>query len=99
MPAADIIECTSSDTGWFTSGKCILKFLKCFTTLFSLFILEIQKMMYGFGDSKCPLKETAELVENILKEQLIQFLNLLFEVAATIESKKIGVREFLILLR
>lgn len=55
--------------------------------------------MYGFGDSKCPLKETAELVENILKEQLIQFLNLLFEVAATIESKKIGVREFLILLR
>lgn len=56
-------------------------------------------MMYGFGDSSHPLKETAELVEKIVKGQLIQFLNLLFEVAVKIDSKKIGVREFLILLR
>lgn len=56
-------------------------------------------MMYGFGDSKYPLKETTEFVEKIVREQLIKLLNLLFEVAAKIESKNIGVKEFLILLR
>ncbi|XP_046460667.1 transcription initiation protein SPT3 homolog [Daphnia pulex] len=63
------------------------------------YILEIQKMMYGFGDSKYSLKETAELVEKIVKEQLIQFLNALSEVAVKINSKKIGIKEFLVLLR
>jgi hypothetical protein len=56
-------------------------------------------MMYGFGDSKYSLKETAELVEKIVKEQLIQFLNALSEVAVKINSKKIGIKEFLVLLR
>lgn len=60
---------------------------------------EVQKMMHGFGDSKHPLKETAELVEKIVKEQLIQLLNMLLEVSAKINSKKIDVKEFLILLR
>lgn len=78
---------------YFRLYEMVWKFIECH------FNLEIQKMMYGFGDSKSPLKETAELVEKIVKEQLILFLNLLFEVAAKIESKKIGVREFLILLR
>ncbi len=56
-------------------------------------------MMHGFGDSKNSLKETAELVEKIVKEQLIQFLNALSEVAVKINSKKIGIKEFLVLLR
>lgn len=56
-------------------------------------------MMYGFGDCKTPRRETAELVEKFVKEQLLQFLNLLCEVAAKMESKKIGVKEFLVLLR
>ena len=56
-------------------------------------------MMHGFGDCKQPLKETAALVEKILKEQLIQFLNALFEVAAKSNSKKIGIKEFIFLLR
>lgn len=55
--------------------------------------------MYGFGDSREPNKETVELVEKILKDQLIMFLQLLSDTAAKIDSKKIGVKEFLILLR
>lgn len=70
-----------------------------FLTTFKSTCLEIQKMMYGFGDSKYSLKETAELVEKIVKEQLIQFLNALSEVAVKINSKKIGIKEFLVLLR
>jgi hypothetical protein len=61
--------------------------------------LEIQKIMYGFGDSKHALKETAELIETVLKEQLIQLLNALFEVAAKTNSKTISMKEFLFLLR
>ena len=56
-------------------------------------------MMYGFGDSREPKKETVELVESILKNQLISFLGLLSETAAKIDSRKVGVKEFLILLR
>nr|CAH0099617.1 unnamed protein product [Daphnia galeata] len=63
------------------------------------FTEEIQKIMYGFGDSKHALKETAESIETVLKEQLIQLLNALFEVAAKRNSKTIGMKDFLFLLR
>ena len=99
MPAADLInEDPLNDTGWFTKGNFIFRHYILFT-ISNNWITEIQNMMYGFGDSKQPLRETAELVENIVKEQLKQFLNLLSEVATKIDSKKVGVREFLILLR
>jgi len=55
--------------------------------------------MYGFGDCREPRKDTADIIEKILKSQLIKFLELLTEVAAKIGSKKIGVNEFLVLLR
>lgn len=65
----------------------------------SLLNIEIQGMMYGFGDCREPRKDTADIIEKILKSQLIKFLELLTEAAARIGSKKIGVNEFLVLLR
>ena len=62
-------------------------------------VLEIQNMMHCFGDSPQSLKETVELVEIIVKEQLNHFFELLCETAINRDSKKIGVKEFLILLR
>lgn len=56
-------------------------------------------MMHCFGDSSQALKETAELIESILKNQLNHSFELLCEIALNRESKKIGVKEFLILLR
>ena len=56
-------------------------------------------MMFGFGDAQLPNHETAELIEKIVKDQLIRLLNLLSEAATKRDSKKIGTKEFLILLR
>jgi len=56
-------------------------------------------MMHCFGDSPHTLKETAELVENILRDQLTRFFELLCEIAAKRDAKKVGVKDFLILLR
>lgn len=55
-------------------------------------------MQYGFGDSSRPLKETAECVENILHEQLIQILQLLCQNCHQ-ESREIRIEDFLFLLR
>jgi hypothetical protein len=56
-------------------------------------------MMYGFGDVTFPAQETAELIEKIVKDQLIGLLNLLSEVVSKTDSKKVGIKEYLLLLR
>jgi len=65
----------------------------------SCFTSEIQNMMHCFGDSSQGSKETAELVESILKDQLNHIFELLCEIATNRDSTKIGIKEFLILLR
>lgn len=55
--------------------------------------------MHCFGDSSQGSKETAELVESILKDQLNHIFELLCEIATNRDSTKIGIKEFLILLR
>lgn len=67
--------------------------------IFIFLFLEIKGMMFGFGDARLPNHETAELVEKIVKDQLIRLLNLLSEVAAKTDAKKIGIKEYLLLLR
>lgn len=61
--------------------------------------LEIQKMMYGFGDSKFPDKETVELVEKIVKQQMQLLIDLVTELASQQDAKKIDIKQFLFLLR
>lgn len=63
------------------------------------FIKEIQNMQFGFGDSPKPLVATTELIEKIVKEQLVLILDLLCETAMTRESSSIGIEDFLFLLR
>ena len=60
---------------------------------------EIKRMMFGFGDVAFPNQETAELIEKIVKDQLICLLNLLSEVVAKTDTKKVGIKEYLLLLR
>lgn len=68
-----------------------------YSNLFSF--KEIQKMMYGFGDSKFPDKNTVELVESIVKEQMLLLIDSVSEIATKQEVKKIDTKQFLILLR
>ncbi len=56
-------------------------------------------MQFGFGDSPKPLVATTELIEKIVKEQLVLILDLLCETAMTRESSSIGIEDFLFLLR
>ena len=74
--------------------------ITCFNFFFhDILESEIQNMMHGFGDSPHPLVETAEFIERVVKEQLLQILECLTEVADIRESNSIGMEEFLFLLR
>lgn len=55
--------------------------------------------MYGFGDSKFPVKETVELVEKIVKDQMLHLIDLATEIAERQEAKRIGIKQFIVLLR
>lgn len=68
-------------------------------TEFGWYTNEIKRMMFGFGDVAFPNQETAELIEKIVKDQLICLLNLLSEVVAKTDTKKVGIKEYLLLLR
>ena len=63
------------------------------------FLQEIQHMLHGFGDSPRPVKETAELIEKIVKEQLIEIIRMLVDTSAKRDSNSIGIEDFLFLLR
>lgn len=97
MPGADSADCPGG-VGLYTKGKKKKIYFKNYLRIMHC-CLEIQGMMYGFGDCREPRKDTADIIEKILRSQLIKFLELLTEVAAKIGSKKIGVNEFLVLLR
>lgn len=63
------------------------------------FTTEIQQMMYGFGDCRKPLYDTAVLVEEIVKQQMISLLYQAMDVAIMRNARFIGLEEFLYLLR
>lgn len=63
------------------------------------FTTEIQLMMYGFGDCKKPLLESAALVEDIVKQQMISLLYQAMDVAIMRNARFIGLEDFLYLLR
>ncbi|VDI57308.1 transcription initiation protein SPT3 [Mytilus galloprovincialis] len=63
------------------------------------FTTEIQQMMYGFGDCRKPLYDTAVLVEEIVKQQMISLLYQAMDVAIMRNARFIGLEEFLFLLR
>ncbi|XP_059154984.1 transcription initiation protein SPT3 homolog [Physella acuta] len=63
------------------------------------FTTEIQQMMFGFGDSKRPLQETAVLVEEIVHQQMVSMILQANEVAITRGEKQITIEDILFLLR
>ncbi|XP_041351800.1 transcription initiation protein SPT3 homolog [Gigantopelta aegis] len=63
------------------------------------FASEVQQMMYGFGDCRRPLHESAVLVEEIVHEQMASLLQQASDVAAKRCSRFIGMEDFLFLLR
>lgn len=48
---------------------------------FKTYTVEIQNMMYGFGDSRRPSEESASVVEEIVQSQMTQILTRAYEVA------------------
>ncbi|CAL1526175.1 unnamed protein product [Lymnaea stagnalis] len=65
----------------------------------SWFTTEIQQMMFGFGDSKHPLQETAVLVEEIVHQQMMSMILQANEVAISRGDKQISIEDILFLLR
>ncbi|XP_076466803.1 uncharacterized protein LOC143298028 [Babylonia areolata] len=63
------------------------------------FTTEIQQMMYGFGDCRRTLTESAVLVEEIVHQQMGSLLVQAAEVATMRGSRFIGLEEMLFLLR
>jgi transcription initiation protein SPT3 len=60
---------------------------------------EIQQMMYGFGDYDKPLYESAQLIEEIVHQQMTSLLCEASRVAQTRGSRFIGIEEILFLMR
>ncbi|BFZ09216.1 hypothetical protein BsWGS_12255 [Bradybaena similaris] len=63
------------------------------------FIVEIQQMMFAFGDSRRPLQETAALVEEIVHQQMVAMIEQASEVATCRGDKHIGIEDIVFLLR
>lgn len=63
------------------------------------FTNEIQQMMFGFGDSRKPLQETAVLVEDIVHQQMVAMIHQAAEGAALRGEKQIALEDILFLLR
>jgi len=56
-------------------------------------------MMYGFGDCRRPLAETAGLIEEIVYRQMVDILYKAEEIGRERGSRFLGIEEFLFLLR
>lgn len=63
------------------------------------FSSEIQHMMHGFGDCSTPLAESAALIEQIVREQIMVALYKAEEIAKQRNARFIGIEDFLFLLR
>eukprot|EP00095_Tigriopus_kingsejongensis_P004599 snap_masked-scaffold416_size178335-processed-gene-0.20 protein:Tk04599 transcript:snap_masked-scaffold416_size178335-processed-gene-0.20-mRNA-1 annotation:"transcription initiation protein spt3 homolog" len=63
------------------------------------YIDEIRDMMFGFGDSNRPRRETAELVEQLVHEQMVEILHRAQEVAERRGATQLGLEELVFLLR
>lgn len=63
------------------------------------FVTEIQSMMYGFGDARTPLFESASLIESIVQQQQWAIISQAADVAAMRGAKCIGPEDILFLLR
>lgn len=59
----------------------------------------IRKMMHSFGDVRNPLTESAKLIENIVKQQMIMLINEAQFVAQIRKSSIIKIKDFLFLLK
>ncbi|XP_043538621.1 transcription initiation protein SPT3 homolog isoform X3 [Chiloscyllium plagiosum] len=63
------------------------------------FVTELQTMMYGFGDARRPLTETAILVEDIVHSQLINMLHQAAEISQVRGARVIAAEDILFLMR
>uniref|UniRef100_A0A2C9K1X9 Transcription initiation protein SPT3 homolog n=1 Tax=Biomphalaria glabrata TaxID=6526 RepID=A0A2C9K1X9_BIOGL len=63
------------------------------------FTSEIQQMMYGLGDAKKPLLETAVLVEEIVHQQMMAMIYQASEISISRGEKQISIEDILFLLR
>ena len=63
------------------------------------FTAEIQQMMFGLGDCRKPLIESATLIEHIVHQQLILALYKAEDIAKQRNGRFIGIEDFLFLLR
>ncbi|XP_041044786.1 transcription initiation protein SPT3 homolog isoform X1 [Carcharodon carcharias] len=63
------------------------------------FVMELQTMMFAFGDSRRPLPETAVLVEDIVHSQLINMLHQAAEISQVRGARVIAAEDILFLMR
>ena len=68
-------------------------------THFGNFVQEIKMMMYTFGDYHEPLTESAQLIEEIVYQQMTLLLHLACEVAVERDAKLIGLEDVIFLMR
>ncbi|KAI1294980.1 Transcription initiation protein SPT3 -like protein [Halotydeus destructor] len=63
------------------------------------FTTEIMHMMHGFGDSERPLVESAQLMEDIVRQQMMSLLVEAVNVATQRGSRTVSIEEILFLIR
>jgi hypothetical protein len=63
------------------------------------FVTEIRSMMYGFGDARTPLLESANLIEMIVQQQQWAIVSQAADVATMRGAKCIGPEDILFLFR
>jgi len=63
------------------------------------FVQEIQLMMHGFGDYHKPMAESAQVVEDIVHEQMAVIMMMAADVAQDRGNRFIGLEEILFLMR
>ncbi|XP_078069047.1 transcription initiation protein SPT3 homolog isoform X5 [Mustelus asterias] len=63
------------------------------------FVMELQTMMYAFGDARRTLPETAVLVEDIVHSQLINMLHQAAEISQVRGARVIAAEDILFLMR
>lgn len=78
---------------------CQVSIDKRMTSVNNWITSEIQQMMFGFGDCRRPSEETANLVADIVHQQMVSMMNQASEVAAMRGDKPVAVEDILFLMR
>lgn len=65
----------------------------------SWFTADIQSMMHGLGDYKRPLRESAVLIEDVVRQELLHIVRSAVDIALQRNSKFVGLEDILFIMR